>query len=127
MPRYLFETSPQERVLADAAAHIATLRFPELIVEHRGPLAPDVVVGLDRWICRAPSEAHVRRWSAAAGIAIAGLRRLDADLVQSSGNPPLAHSQQLGPRKGTDAQRRPAERGIMTPGETHEPHITHHS
>ncbi len=81
MPRYLFETPPHSRVRSDAVVRLVALRFPECTVEHRGT----EIAGYERWVCRAPSEAHVHRWADAAGITIEGLRRVEADLAQSSG------------------------------------------
>ena len=78
MPRYLFETSPPGQLRPEDGERVAAQRFPELTVEQRCP-APSDDIGRDRWLCRAPSETHVRRWAAAVGVTIQGLRRIDAD------------------------------------------------
>jgi hypothetical protein len=52
-------------------------RFPEVAVERRYSPHAD---GANRevWVCRAPSEAHVKRWADATCIAPVGLRHVDA-------------------------------------------------
>ena len=77
MPRFLVETLARE-----ATGHnpldLPTGRFPEVEIERvyrtRDGGGERVVV-----VCRAPSEAHVRRWLDAAHIAIDAVRRIDGE------------------------------------------------
>ena len=78
MPRYLIETSGWMRLHCKTAARLVAHRFPELTFEYSGAAEP-TTSGRDEWLCRAPSEAHVRRWAAAAGVCIQALRRVDAE------------------------------------------------
>lgn len=69
MPRYRLLTATVEPGALDAALRLAATRFPEIAVEGRCEVA-----GRAEWVCRAPSGAHVRRWSAAARIPVTSLR-----------------------------------------------------
>jgi hypothetical protein len=82
IPRYLVERHAGLRAELAAATRLANLRFPEVAVEHRYELRPSGGTG-DRelWVCRAPSEAHVRSWTSAAGLTFDGIALIDGDEV----------------------------------------------
>jgi hypothetical protein len=77
MPRFLFETAPISRGRFESLTRFGDQRFPEVAVERC--YAPHAE-GPNRevWVCRAPSEAHLRRWAEATCLAPLGLRHVDA-------------------------------------------------
>jgi hypothetical protein len=78
MPRYLVETHPFDGEL-DGLLALAAARFPEVALERRYALggAPEC----DAWICRAATDNHIRRFARAAGLAVAAIHRIDADVA----------------------------------------------
>ena len=50
-------------------------RFPEVGIDHRY-LTVDDPVGREFWVCRAPSETHIRRWTDALGVPVEVIRRI---------------------------------------------------
>jgi hypothetical protein len=73
MPRYLIETADSAGSSGELAMQLVGRRFPEVSVERRleaddGQSGPHEV-----WLCSAPSEAHIRRWAAAADLAVRSL------------------------------------------------------
>ena len=75
MPRYMLETVMVHSADLDAAVDLASQRFPEIDVE-RCDTTGDGVDARVLWMCRAPSETHLHRWAAAAGVAVTSVRRL---------------------------------------------------
>jgi hypothetical protein len=71
MPRFNMETTAVGGDAQHRAVGLATRRFPEIAVEE-GP-TPDGAEGIDRWLCRAPSASHVRRWAEAARLPLRSL------------------------------------------------------
>jgi len=80
MPRYLLETSATTGPDRDRASAAAAHRFPEVAIEHRFT-AQDDSSSRDIWVCRAPSEAHVRRWAHACHLGLAALQSVGPDNV----------------------------------------------
>jgi len=84
MPRFLVETSPGDT--SDRALRLAEQRSPYVSVEHRytaNDQEPRRVI----WVCRAPSRAHIYRWTEAACLAVGVVQRFgddDAALGQTS-------------------------------------------
>jgi hypothetical protein len=76
MPRYLVETDAPAATELDAAVHLAGHRFPEIDVQ-RTYITHDTSGPQAWWVCRAPSESHLGRWAAAAGLRIASRWRVD--------------------------------------------------
>jgi hypothetical protein len=76
----LFETSPPGQAQRETAVRLIAERFPEVMVENSYPALREGF-GRDRWLCRAPSEAHVRRWAAAAGVQVSDLHTLDRSVA----------------------------------------------
>jgi len=66
MPHYLLTTAIVARSQLHAALELQTQRFPEVSVEHR--FTTHEPEAHDLWLCRAPSDEHLTRWAAAAGI-----------------------------------------------------------
>jgi hypothetical protein len=80
MPRYLLELDGVDDAARKRANALASERFPEIELEHAYVL--DGASGVTEvWVCRAPSEAHVRRWVAATGLSSTTTRPVDADLA----------------------------------------------
>jgi hypothetical protein len=77
VPRYLLEARTISRARRDAAAGLAATRFPEVVVDLR--YAAHEQEGVDVWVCRAPSELHVRRWARTAGLDVHLLQPVDTD------------------------------------------------
>ena len=76
MPSYVLGTRTTTRANRDALAELTATRHPEVLVELR--FAAHDNDGLDVWICRAPSETHIRRWAAAADLELRLLQPVDA-------------------------------------------------
>jgi hypothetical protein len=76
MPRFLLELRPIGRVRRADAVQLAALRYPEVAIEQT--LATSHGDG-DRelWVCRAPSETHLRRWAEAAELDAVAARLID--------------------------------------------------
>jgi hypothetical protein len=68
MPRFLLELEVTGRDQRDRAVHLAAVRFPEIAVEHQYS-THDARGHRELWVCRAPSETHLRRWIEAAALA----------------------------------------------------------
>ena len=68
MRRYLVETCADTSA-DDLAVRIAVRRFPEITVERRYEI-DDEIGSHELWVCRAPSDVHIRRWTAAAHLVI---------------------------------------------------------
>ncbi len=63
-----------------AADGLVAGRFPELAVEHFYELrGTGDVNGRQLWVCRAPSEAHVRAWAGASGVAVDAVSLIDGE------------------------------------------------
>ena len=77
MPRYVLETRTVTHVSRDEVAVLAATRFPEVVIDLR--LAAHEAEGVDVWVCRAPSEAHLRRLAAAAGLDVHLVQSVDTD------------------------------------------------
>ena len=77
--RYLIETHSDSAECRDLAIEVSARRFPEVELEHCyvGRGIPIVIV----WICRAPSDAHVRRWLGASGLTPTLVRQVDHETV----------------------------------------------
>jgi hypothetical protein len=86
MPRYLFETDASVRTGRDQVDTLAH-RFPELELEH-SYLVHDGGGSREVWVCRAPSEAHLRRWAIAADLMLRHVQRIDADTATEPGRAP---------------------------------------
>ena len=80
MPRYLLETRPTTASDRERALHLAALRFPEVAVELAHPGHAEHGTP-DRWMCRAPSRAHLERWAAAAHLALGAIRHIETEAV----------------------------------------------
>jgi hypothetical protein len=78
MPRYLLQTGAVAPSGSAAAVQLATRLFPEIAVEHCY-VAHDEVNAQTTWVCRAPSDAHLRRWANASGFGRISLQRIDAE------------------------------------------------
>lgn len=77
MPRYVLGCRAVTRSKREIASHLAATRFPEITVDLRFAAHDDD--GLDMWVCRAPSENHIRRWAADAALGVDLLQSVDAD------------------------------------------------
>lgn len=77
MPRYVLGCRAVAGSEREAASDLAATRFPEVTVDQSFAAHDDD--GLDVWVCRAPSENHLRRWAASAGLAVDLLQPVDAD------------------------------------------------
>lgn len=75
MPLFLIETIGTAHPDHDRTLRLSARRFPEVSLDHRYATRDDG--GCDVWVCRAPSSAHLLRWSAALGIRLARLREVD--------------------------------------------------
>lgn len=84
MPRYLVEFDALDDTARQRARALAVERFPEVEIERRAALEPESSAR-ERWECRAPSDAHVRRWSAAAGFTNATTRQAHTHHNQEKG------------------------------------------
>ena len=69
MPRYVVETAGVTPVQWHEAIALLARQFPEVGVDDDG----DVQV----FVCRAPSDTHVRRWIGAARLKVASVRLMD--------------------------------------------------
>jgi hypothetical protein len=78
MPHYLFETGLTSGPHVDAAIALSTQRFPEVALEHRYAAHDDN--RREVWVCRAPNEAHLQRWAAAAHLELWSLQHVDVDV-----------------------------------------------
>jgi hypothetical protein len=78
MPRYLLETAVVGTPTVDAVLKLVAHRFPEIAVEVRYT-AHDHVDAREFWVCRAPSVAHLDRWTAAADLPVESVHRIDAE------------------------------------------------
>jgi hypothetical protein len=94
MPRYLFETQTAARQL-DAAVELAALRFPEITVEQRY-LEHDGSNGRAILVCRAPSDAHLRRWAVSTQLPLTSLRHIDSHPHDTAGPAPTFGPQHEG-------------------------------
>lgn len=83
MPRYVLGCQAVTRSERETASHLAATRFPEIMVDLRFAAHDDD--GLDVWVCRAPSENHLRRWAADAELVVDLLQPVDADGHDLSG------------------------------------------
>ena len=77
MPSYMLGTGTTTRAQREKLAALTATRHPEVLVDLRYAAHDDD--GLDVWICRAPSEIHIRRWAAEADLKLRLLQRVDAD------------------------------------------------
>jgi hypothetical protein len=68
MPRFLLELEITGRDQRELAARLLAERFPEIAVEQRYA-AHDERGSRELWVCWAPSETHLRRWTEAADLA----------------------------------------------------------
>jgi hypothetical protein len=76
MPRYLVEFDAVDEPARQRARSLAVERFPEVEIEVERSAALDPgTAGRELWECRAPSDTHVRRWTAAAGFSNATTRQ----------------------------------------------------
>lgn len=73
----MLEARTISRAHRDDLAVLAATRFPEVVIDLR--LAAHEADGVDVWVCRAPSEAHVRRLAQAAGLDVHLVQPVDAD------------------------------------------------
>ena len=80
MPRYLLETRPMTASDRERALHLAALRFPEVAIELARPGSAEHGTA-ERWVCRAPSRAHLERWAAAAHLALGAIWHIETDAV----------------------------------------------
>jgi hypothetical protein len=78
MPRYMFLSAMVAGADLDAALRLTALRFPEVAVE-RHYTTHDNSCPSSLWLCQAPSEAHVRRWTSSAQLVPVALRRIDGE------------------------------------------------
>jgi hypothetical protein len=78
MPRYLVETAVVATPMVDTVMQLVAQRFPEISVEHRYT-AHDDTDAREYWVCRAPSEAHLDRWTAAAELPVESVHRIGAE------------------------------------------------
>jgi hypothetical protein len=85
MPRYVIELHPAAAAQADAT-RLVMERFPEIAIEERYT-SRDSDVRTELWICRAPSETHLRRWADAAALTVHGLRRIEHTVTPDHENP----------------------------------------
>ncbi len=76
MPLYLFEVGVTNEEAWERAAAVAAARFPEVVLERR--YAAHRAEDRDTWVCRAPGQGHLERWSAAAGVQLGDLRHVAA-------------------------------------------------
>jgi hypothetical protein len=82
IPRYLIERHGSAGAEVASAVQLAVVRFPEVAVEHRYVLRPTGRNGArELWVCRAPGDTHVRRWAAAARLAVDAISLIDGDEV----------------------------------------------
>lgn len=77
MTRYVLGCRAVRRSERETASRLAATRFPEITVDLRFAAHDDD--GLDVWVCRAPSESHLRRWAADAALTVDLLQPVDAD------------------------------------------------
>jgi hypothetical protein len=77
MPRYLLGARTTTRAERESVASLTDTRYPEVRVDLRYAAHDDD--GLDVWVCRAPSETHVRRWAAAADLELRLVQLVDAE------------------------------------------------
>jgi hypothetical protein len=68
MPRFLLELEITGRDQRNVAARLLAERFPEISVEQRYSTHSERGER-ELWVCRAPSETHLRRWTEAADLA----------------------------------------------------------
>lgn len=90
MPRYLLERHDDGSLDETAVDRLTTTRFPEVAVEHRFGLGATAGRS-ELWVCRAPSEDHVRLWAEALGLSVTRLERIDGGTPPgspTSGPPP---------------------------------------
>jgi hypothetical protein len=73
MPRYLFETDVVSGAQLDAALRLSLHRFPEIAIESLYATR-DRDVERVRWVCQAPSQNHIDRWTTLAGLPARALR-----------------------------------------------------
>jgi hypothetical protein len=79
MPRYLIETANEGGSLGELgelgelAVELVGRRFPEVSVERRFEADDGTGCPRELWLCTAPSEAHIRRWAAAADLSLRSL------------------------------------------------------
>jgi hypothetical protein len=76
MPRYLVEFRRPSPPGGDGADTLVARRFPEISVEHRYT-SSDRSGKTELWVCRAPSDTHLRRWTRAASLTVLDLRRIE--------------------------------------------------
>ena len=83
MPRFLLERRDDGPLDETAVDRLTTTRFPEVAVEHRFDLGATAGRS-ELWVCRAPSENHVRLWAEALGLSVTRLDRIDSDIPPGS-------------------------------------------
>jgi hypothetical protein len=77
MPSYVLGAGATTRAQRDALAELTVTRHPEVLVDVRYAAHDDN--GLDFWICRAPSDTHIRRWASAGHLDVQLLHPVDLD------------------------------------------------
>lgn len=75
MPLFLVQARPITDAESQHAVRVAVERYPEVglqmhYADHHG-------AGEDLWVCRAPTQDHLRRWATAADIPLSTIRHVE--------------------------------------------------
>ena len=82
MPRFVLELNAVSSSQFADALRLTYQRFPEIAVDRRdvsGARAPTTEPEREKWLCRAPSAAHLRRWALAAQVRVTTVTPVEAD------------------------------------------------